>query len=212
MKDRRLIRDMIIILGAAILLVSGCAGAMKSPPSRFYMLSGVQEPGAAEAVGKDLSDVRIGLGSINFPAYLDRQQIVSRISPSEVRLAEFDRRAEPLTVNFGEVFRENLAVLLHTEFIIMHPWTRTANIDFRIVVDVSRFDAQPGANATLIARWAIFRESDGEILLIQKSVLTAPTGSADVKAMVTALSRTLDDFSREVAAVIQDVYQKEHGK
>lgn len=212
MKDRRLIRDMIIILGAAILLVSGCAGAMKSPPSRFYMLSAVQKTGAAEAVGKDFSDVRIGLGSINFPAYLDRQQIVSRISPGEVRLAEFDRWAEPLKGNFVEVFRENLAVLLHTEYIIMHPWTRTSNIEFRIVADVSRFDAQPGANATLIVRWAIFRESDGEILLIQKSVLTAPTGSSDVKAMVTALSRTLADFSREVAAAIQDVYQKEHGK
>jgi len=212
MKDRRLIRDMILILGAVLLLVSGCIGGMKSPSSKFYMLSGVQEPGAADTVGADLSDVRIGLGSINFPAYLDRQQIVSRISPSEVQLAEFDRWAEPLKVNFVEVFKENLAVLLHTEYIIMHPWTRTANIDFRIDVNVSRFDAQPGANATLIARWAIFRESDGEILLIQKSVLTAPTDSSDIKAMVTALSRTLADFSREVAAAIQDVYQKEHGK
>jgi len=212
MNDRRLIRDMMIILGTALLLVSGCAGAMKSPPSRFYMLSGMQEPGAADTVGEDMSDVRIGLGSINFPAYLDRQQIVTRISPSEVRLAEFDRWAEPLKINFVEVFRENLAIILHTEFIIMHPWTRTANIDLRIVIDVSRFDAQPGADATLIARWAIFRESDGEILLIQKSVITAPAGSSDVKAMVTALSRTLTDFSREAAAAIQDVYQKEHGK
>ena len=211
MKDKRLIRDMMITLCAAILLASGCAG-MKSPPSRFYMLSGIKEPGAADTVGEDLSDIRIGLGSINFPAYLDRQQIVSRISPSEVQLAEFDRWAEPLKVNFVEVFRENLAIILQTEFVIMHPWTRTANIDFRIVVDVSRFDAQPGADATLIARWAIFRESDGEILLIQKSVITAPTGSSDVQTMVTALSQTLTDFSREVAAVIQDVYQKEHGK
>jgi uncharacterized lipoprotein YmbA len=212
MKERRLIRDMIIILGAAILLVSGCAGAMESPPSRFYMLSAVQETSAAETVTKDFSDVRIGLGSINFPAYLDRQQIVSRISPSEVRLAEFDRWAEPLIGNFTEVFKENLAVLLHTEFIIMHPWTRTANIEFRIVIDVSRFDAQLGADAALIARWAIFRESDGELLLIQKSVLTAPTDSSDIKAMVKALSRTLADFSREVAVAIQDIYQKEHGK
>ena len=203
---------MMIILGAAILLASGCAGAMKSPPSKFYMLSGLQASGAADAVAEDLSDVRIGMDSINFPAYLDRQQIVSRISPSEVRLAEFDRWAEPLKINFVEVFRENLAVLLHTEFIIMHPWTRTANIDFRIVANVSRFDARPGADATLIARWAIFRESDGEILLIQKSVITAPTGSADVKAMVKTLSRTLADFSREVATTIQDVYQKEHGR
>jgi uncharacterized lipoprotein YmbA len=212
MKDRRLIRDMMIILGAAILLVSGCAGAMKSPQSRFYMLSGVQESGAADAVEEDLSDVRIGLGVVNLPAYLDRQQIVSRISPSEVRLAEFDRWAEPLKNNFVEVFRENLAAILHTEFIIMHPWTRTANIDFRIAADVSRFDAHPGADATLIARWAIFRESDGEILLIHKSVVTAPTGSSEVKAMVRALSQTLTDFSREVATAIQDVYQKEHGR
>jgi uncharacterized lipoprotein YmbA len=204
MKDRRLIRDMMIILGAAILLVSGCAGAMKSPQSRFYMLSGVQESGAADAVEEDLSDVRIGLGVVNLPAYLDRQQIVSRISPSEVRLAEFDRWAEPL--------KNNLAAILHTEFIIMHPWTRTANIDFRIAADVSRFDAHPGADATLIARWAIFRESDGEILLIHKSVVTAPTGSSEVKAMVRALSQTLTDFSREIATAIQDVYQKEHGR
>ncbi len=31
-------------------------------------------------------------------------------------------------------------------------------------------------------------------------------------AMVTALSRILAEFSREVAAAIQDVYQNEHGK
>jgi len=89
----------------------------------------------------------------------------------------------------------------------MHPWTRAANVEFRLVLDVSRFDAQPGANATLIARWAVFKTKDKELVLVRKSSVTEPVKTKGYEALVAAQSRAVEHLSREIAETIKTLPQ-----
>jgi uncharacterized lipoprotein YmbA len=91
----------------------------------------------------------IGVGPVVLPRYLDRPQIVTHASSYEVSVAEFERCAEPLEVNFTRVFAENLASLIPTDRLAMFRWPRSIPIDYQVPLEVVDF---LGGESTLIAR------------------------------------------------------------
>lgn len=93
-----------------------------------------------------------GVGPVSFPEYLDRSQIVSRTSANRLELAEIDIWAEPLGESFARTLTENLSGLLATERCVLHPWKGGAPADYRITVEVIRFEGPPGGEVTVIAR------------------------------------------------------------
>lgn len=84
-------RPMVFGLVALTLGTALVAGGCASQPSRFYLLSAMPntEMASPEAPGEKASTIAIG--SVTIPRYLDRPQIVTRTSPYELRVAEFDR-------------------------------------------------------------------------------------------------------------------------
>jgi uncharacterized lipoprotein YmbA len=93
----------------------------------------------------------------------------------------------------------------------LFPWTKAAKVEYKLVADILRFDAGPDNKAWLEVRWSIIRVIDSKILIAKKSSLNAHTGSTEYTAIVAAQSKTLADFSREVAASLADIYQSAHG-
>ena len=199
---------------AAALLVAGCLGTGQSPPSRFYMLTSLDQADDAPGnpAGIDDEGIRILLGPIRFPVYLSRQQIVFRTSPNEIRLAEFDRWAEPLETNFLNVLKENLSILLNTAYIVEPPVPREIDIEFQVVAGVTRFDAEPGERVVLRVRWAIIRADDDQVLMGEKSTYAAQLSTSEFEEIVGAQSLILADFSRDVASAIENLYRTEHGQ
>lgn len=197
----------LLILSTAYAIFGGCAAT--TPPSNFYMLSALPESGAEiQKVAIDRG-AAIGIGPINFPEYLDRSPIVTRLSPNKLKIGTFNRWAEPLKVNFSRVLMENLSTLLGTDSIFLYPWRNSFAIEYQIMVDVIRFDATADDQATLIARWNILGE-DGKILVLKKkATFSKPINSSGYEAMVSALSQTLMDFSREIAMSFETISQKE---
>src|SRR5215510_8607930 len=95
-------------LGVIILLVcfisAGCSFLEAKPdPSRYFALASLPRtaPGAQDATGTNA--LVLGIGPIKLPGYLDRQQMVTRISQNRFAVAENDRWAEPLDENFSRV-------------------------------------------------------------------------------------------------------------
>ena len=72
--------------------------------------------------------------------YLDRQGIVTRVSPNRFVVAENDRWAEPLEENFSRVLARNLSILLQTDRIVAYPWERSQQPTYQIQVEVPRFE------------------------------------------------------------------------
>jgi len=192
----------IIALCISSLVLCGCT---RSRPAKFYLLHPEQKAAAENLSARSLS---IGVGPVDMPEYLDRPQIVTRISAGEVRLAEFERWAEPLEDNFSRVLGENLSQLLATDRIAIFPWTGTPHIDYRVTAEVIRFDGAPGTAVLLDARWSIIAEEAGKTLIQKKSVITIPAEGQDFVGLVSAQSKAVAALSREIAAAITAAAQR----
>ena len=190
----------VLTIVALLMHLAGCAS---SAPTRFYVLSPLASSKAESQDLKDEGCIAIGIGPVELPAYLDRPQIVTRLSENELNLAEFDKWAEPLKDNFSRVLVENLSTLLCADTISIFPWKGPTPIDYQVEVTVIRMDGNVGGNASLVARWAIFRENDRKMLLTRQSSFSRLLSSESYKALVSAQSRAIADLSREIAEAIK---------
>jgi uncharacterized protein len=187
------------LLSVVLLVLSGCA---KTPPTRFYVLPALTgaETAALSSVVKP--DLTIGVGPVTLPPYLDRPQIVTRASLTKLELGEFDQWAAPLQDTFARVLAENLSLLLGTDRVLLHPWPRTTDVNYQVTVDVIRFDGGVGGEVVLAVRWSLIG-ADGKELTMRKTRFQAPANPQDYEATVTAMSRILEDLSRDIAATLQ---------
>lgn len=186
------------IAGLCVLIVTGC-GVTK--PSRFYILTPVEEPGAATA---GMSGPALGIGPVTFPAYLDRPEIAHRSGDNQLHYAGSHRWAEPLKTTFTRTLAENLAILLPTDRITLHPWPRSAPIDYQVVLHVTRFDADASGTVVLSANLEIVPAVGDTVSQRKKVSYTEPAGSMDYPAIVAAQSRALERLSRDIADAINN--------
>jgi len=196
------ITSLIRAIAPGLLLMTFMACATNAP-SRFFVLSSLTGPAGGTEMAGDGRNLTIGVGPVEFPAYLDRQEIVTRVSANELHLAGFNEWAEPLKDNFTGVLVENLSVLLSKDLFTIFPFRGPEPIDYQVRVEVIRFDGNLGGDASLFVRWIVFGEDDKKIFLTKKSAFKEATGGPDYKALVAAQSRTVEALSREIAGAIK---------
>lgn len=195
-------------LVAFLMILGGCIGG-KSSPAKFYVLSALPNPEPTKKVEAAERGVAIGVGPVSLPPYLDRPEIVTRSGGNELHLSEFDRWAEPLQQNVSSVLAENLSILIPTDRTTVFPWERSVPITYQVIVEVTRFEGNADGNVSLMARWSVFGADGKKELLSRQSNLTTPTGAPrDHTATVSAMSRSLADLSREIAAAIKTLSQQ----
>ena len=177
-------------------LLAGC-GVTK--PSRYYLLT----PAEAQTAGAVRTpSPAVGIGPVSFPAYLDRPEIVLRTGDNELNYAVTDRWAEPLKTAFNRTIAENLSIMLPTDHTVVHPWPRSTALDFQVIVDVTRFDADAGGSVILTAGWELIRFSDSSVMQRSKATYTETAGSTGYPSIVAAQSRVVERLSLDVAAAI----------
>jgi uncharacterized lipoprotein YmbA len=179
-------------------MLTALAGCATTPPSRFYILSAVSADTAAPPSGP-----AIGVGPVELPRYLDRPQIAVRSGANELLYNETHRWAEELKDNLTDVLAENLARLVPTDRVTVFPWGRMTTIDYQVVAEISRFDADTSGNVALFANWKIYREQSREVVAQKTTVFTEPVGGDDYTEIVAAQSRALAALSREIAGAIR---------
>src|SRR5262245_65677328 len=100
-------------LGVIILLVcfipAGCSFLeVKPDPSRYFALTSLPRTGQTAQDAAGTSALILGIGPIKFPGYLDRQQMVTRISQNRFAVAENDPVAEALEEHFSLSLPKNV--------------------------------------------------------------------------------------------------------
>ncbi|UCD32303.1 MAG: membrane integrity-associated transporter subunit PqiC [Desulfobacterales bacterium] len=191
-----------VLLGVVLVMLMGCG---TTEPSRYYTLSSLTSSGDEMQVFRDAYRLSIEVGPVHLPKYLQRPQIITRLSPNKIETADFDRWAEPLEDNVLRVLVENLAHLLWDDHIAVFPWIGSTGVNYRISVNITRFDGQLGGDIFLMAGWAIYDRETNNILLERRSVLKEASGQTGYSAMVSAKSRALADLSREIANGIRSM-------
>jgi uncharacterized lipoprotein YmbA len=185
------------ILTGSLLLLSACAS---TPPTSFYVLEPLGKP-SASAISAEKKHL-IGVGPISIPALIERQKIVTRTAANGVEIAEFHQWASPLKENITQVLTHNLSLLMPDDVVRSYPWGAFGSVDYRIIVDVVRFDTQPGKLANLETSWAIMNEKNHQILTHGRSRIEQPLSDASYAGTVHALSALLGEFSRELSLAL----------
>jgi uncharacterized protein len=177
---------------ALLILAAGCA----SPMSRFYALSAAPTPAATTP-----SDLSVLVNPVIIPASVDRAQMVVSVGKNQVFVDEFNRWVGPLQNGIARVMAENLVALLGTPRVTVSTQT-IAFPDYRVAIDVQRFDSALGEAATLDAFWTVVRLKDAKSQTGRTS-LREPTTAPGYDGVAAAHSRALERLSRDIAGAVQ---------
>ena len=129
----------VVLRGALLIALIGCG---TTTPSKFYTLSPLTRSEQETRGSGDMIRLSVEVGPVEIPKYLERPQIVTRLSPNKIQPAAFDRWAEPLQDNVLGVLVENLTHLLWADQIVVSSWTGSKSVNYRVPVEVIRFDGQ----------------------------------------------------------------------
>jgi uncharacterized protein len=131
-------RALLVGLGG-VALVSGC---VSSAPVHFYTLSEVPPAGAAPASSNPTAALRVT--RVRIPAELDRTELVQRIDPTRLRIAEQDRWAAPLEDMIRRALSADLQARVAAD---------TSAGPTTVSLDIEEFTVDDTCAVTLRASW-----------------------------------------------------------
>ena len=199
-------RIRLLLVAVTLLALVGCGSTR---PSNFYQLD---EPAAIRLSGLERGTA-VGVGPINVPPYLDRPQIVVRGAGHKLELSEFNRWSEPLTDSISRVIIVSLSNKLESTRVYKIPRrNKTIPLEFRIEIDIARFDGTLDGNALLVARWTLYGQEEAALVtkvsIINESSVSEgsdgseSSGEVNFESLIAAQNRCLQKLSLEIVDAI----------
>jgi uncharacterized lipoprotein YmbA len=178
------------------LVLAGCGG---TPPSRYYLMDAGPPPASEQAAGPVIFVDRALVA-----AYADRSPMVVRRGTTEVVFAEFDAWAEPLAGQITTVLADALGNRFGRANVLPTPGRRDREPDFRVSIEVLRFEIGTDGQALLDARWTLLGGPTERFETAGRAWLTAaPTDPASFDARAAALAATLVELADRIALAIE---------
>lgn len=175
------------------------AGCSRSPRVTFYTLESAVQPVTAAAT---MAVPAVSLGPVTLPEVVDRPQFVVRIAANRVEILEMHRWAEPLKSEIPRLIAENLNSLLGASRVSSYLQHSGVDAEYRVLVDIQRFESSPGEAVTVDAVWSLRRVAGGE----QKNgrtLVREPVGAGGYDPLVAAYGRALFAVSSDLARAIR---------
>jgi uncharacterized lipoprotein YmbA len=188
-------RTILVALAVALGVAAGCAS---TPESHFYSLSAVAEPAAPP------SAVVVSVGPVSVPAAVDRPQVVVTVGPNQVQLDEFNRWASPLQDEIAQALAGDLVVMLGTPKVTTFAHGAGEDAQYRVLVEVQRFESQPGVAAALDAAWTVRRTRDGKSESGRTSV-REPVQQPGYAALAAAHSRAIGRLAQDISVATRSL-------
>jgi len=188
----------ILHLLAVALVAAGCA---RSTPPRFYTLAST-----ATAVGVPPARYGVMVGPVSVPGSVDRPEFVVQVTPNRVAVDELNRWAAPLGEGIARAIAGDLAVLLGTPEVATAPFANFAP-DYRVTINVQRFDSVPGESVLVDAVWAV-RSTAGGPARSGRTIAQEALRGEGSDAIAAAHSRALATLSAAIAAAIQAIAKR----
>ena len=175
-------------------LLSGCGF---SPRVTNYTLNVAASP---DTTAPALDPVAVG--PVTLPALLDRPQLVVRTSTNRVEFLEAHRWAEPLKSEIPRIIAADLTLLLNQSLVSAYPQNTGLESDYRVLVDIQRFEMTAGEGVSLEALWSVRRKAEGTPQN-GRTMISEPEKSSGYEGLVAAQSRALAALSRDLAKALR---------
>lgn len=193
--------------GALLWLVTMLGGCVSIPKVNLYTLSAVAVPGSVETTNSS-SGFAVTVDAASVLDLVDRPQFVVGIGESRVAILEQQRWAEPLRTQIARTIAMNLARLLGNPRVSTNQLAGTGDADYRVTVDVQRFETRPGEAVTIEVLWTARRGASdqaksGRSTALEKIGHEIQVGHGKYDALVAAHNRALATISRDIVAAIQ---------
>jgi len=192
----RAVRTILAVV-AAVLLSQACT---TTPSAQFFTLEGSPPP-----AGTAPSPLTFALGPIDLPEYLDRTQIVTRAGGNRLFVDEFNRWGGPLYEEIDRVLTTYLAGGLGSERVYSYPSRVVADADYRVALEVRRFDGALGDEVTLDVAWSVVDDRTGDVVQTRQASYSGRAVATDYGAYAAALSELLtrlgDDLIRQLGGL-----------
>ena len=189
-------RDQLIFVVCLAFVMAGCS---RSPRVTYYTLeSGVQVGSAAAATAVS----SIAVGPVTLPEVVDRPQLVVRVAANRVEILESHRWAEPLKSEIPRLIAENLGRLLGSNHVSSYLQHAGVAPDYRLLLDIQRFESSPGVAVTVEAVWSL-RRTTGGAPKTGRSLVREPVDAVGYDPLVSAYGRALLAVSRDLATAIR---------
>jgi len=177
---------------AFIAAAAGCSTA----PARFYSLDSTATADSAPA-----AHASVMVGPVTIPASVDQPEFVVRVAANRVEVDEFNRWVSPLGDGIARAVAGDLVVLLGSPDVAAAQLTNF-NPDYRVTIDVQRFESIRGDAAVVEAVWTVRKTAGGETRS-GRTVAREPVQGQGFDALAAAHSRALTKMSGDIAAAIR---------
>ena len=180
-----------MIAAISLLLLSGC-----STKSSYYQL----HPKVKEKTrtGSQKKGVVIGVAEVEISEYLNKPEMVTRLSPGRLSSHDDDRWAGSFPKNIQSVLKHNLGSMLPKYTFLSYPWEEPVSDNYRIYVTIDRFDGDTKGLVTLDGRWSLVDRNESRVLYTE-TIHETQQGGISLDAIVDTQSRLLYHLSRRIA-------------
>lgn len=196
-----------LVMAAAAALQSCSFLAPVKDVSRYFVLTPEGEMTSA-APGGSGGELRVGLGPLNLPGYLERRELVTRIAGNQLRFSPDELWAEPLPGNFAQVLAQELSNRLDGARIVMFPWYSSTRLDYSVALDLSHFECD-GARDCLLSGELAIGDGRGQILHRDHVYIVSHAEAPGGDATAAALSRDVAQLSAKIAKAIGALAENE---
>lgn len=185
----------VLVLAAAGCSLIGGGGTKES----FYVLSGPEAPMPAESANAPA----IYVGPVAVPESVDRAPMMLANSANNVELSEEHRWAEPLKTAIPRIVGEHLMRLLNTTRVMSSRVGTSVDLDYRIALEVQRFDSSLRDGAAIDVLWTITGKRAPPGGRSGRTSVREPTQSPTPEGVAAAHSRALARVAADIAAALK---------
>ena len=192
---------------ATVLLCSGCvSGSPKT--TQFYTLEPLAlspaEGGGATGHGST-TPLSVEVAALRLPQYLERPQIVTREGGNRLFLSEFNQWGGNLQKDLMRTMALNFSLLLATPNVAITPYHPPTPADYRVEVEVMRFEKGEAGEVTLLAQWRLLKQGQQAPVATRMTTLGGkPSATANgYDGTVATMSRLWGELSTLIARTIR---------
>ena len=183
-----------LVMGAAGIGLTGCGG---KPTKVFDLSTAIAGRAGAPAGG---GGPLVFVDKPQVAGYFDRTQMVTRGSDGRVSIHEFEVWSDPPAELIQRAVVDDLAVRFGVDRVMATPVQRYATPDWRVSIDVLRFDVDEAGRSTLDARWTLLAGADERLAATRRERIETSAGdSLDPKRRVVALRQAVSVLANRIA-------------